>query len=112
MWLVKMFLTGIVLAAILLFAILNLQQEPVTVRFWFTHNYELKVQFIIALFGSFVLGAFVWFLFTIGHEMKLRGRISRLEKEKRKLGEELTALRNLPLEDVQPLSQGEEGERS
>jgi hypothetical protein len=41
----------------------------------------------------------VWFLVAVFHELQLRSEIRQVRKENKKLQAELTALRNLPLEE-------------
>jgi len=100
LWFVRMFFLMIVFVLILGFALLN-NEKSIDIAFFFpkeAHTYQ--VHLVFALFGAFVLGMFVWFFLSVGHDIKVRRDASRLRKENKKLLEELDALRNLPLDEV------------
>jgi uncharacterized integral membrane protein len=98
MWILRWFFIAVIMIVVLAFALQNLEQRTV-VRFWNWQSAELPI--ILVLFEAFVVGLLVWFLVAIFHELQLRSEIRRIRKEHRKLQEELTALRNLPLEEDQ-----------
>jgi uncharacterized integral membrane protein len=97
MWLVRVFLTGAIFAAVLLFAIQNVQ-EWTDIRLLPGTIYH--VQLVFALFVAFVLGSLLWFFVSVAREFRTRREIMRLRREAQRLRDELTALRNLPLEDA------------
>lgn len=96
MWILRWFFIAVVMILVLAFALQNLEQRTV-VRFWYWESAELPL--ILFLFEAFVVGLLVWFLVAIFHELQLRSEIRHIRKENKKLREELTALRNLPLEE-------------
>jgi uncharacterized integral membrane protein len=100
LWFVRMFLLLVVFVVVLGFALLN-QGKTVDIVFFFpeeAHTYN--VHLIFALFGAFVIGMVVWFFISLGHDIKVRREASRLRKENKKLLEELSALRNLPIDEI------------
>jgi uncharacterized membrane protein YciS (DUF1049 family) len=53
------------------------------------------------LFAAFALGMFLAFVLTLVHHLKGRAAMGRLTRENQSLKEELRALRNLPLHDLE-----------
>jgi uncharacterized integral membrane protein len=98
MWIFRWLFIAIVMILVLAFALQNLEQRTV-VRFYTWETVELPL--ILFLFEAFVVGLIVWFLVAIFHDLQLRSEIRRIRKENKKLRSELTALRNLPLEEEQ-----------
>jgi uncharacterized integral membrane protein len=96
MWILRWLFIAIVMIMVLAFALQNLEQRTV-VRFYTWESAELPL--ILFLFEAFVVGLIVWFLVAIFHDLQLRSEIRRIRKENKKLRSELTALRNLPLEE-------------
>jgi uncharacterized integral membrane protein len=98
-WFVKMFLILVVFVAVMGFAIMNLR-EHVTVQLYPGRTGIYDVQMVVALFVAFVGGMFTWFVASLARELRIRREIGRMRRQLRQLEQELTALRNLPLEDV------------
>ena len=96
MWIFRLLLIAVIMILVLGFALQNLEQRTV-VRFYRWESAELPL--ILFLFEAFVVGLIVWFLVAIFHDLQLRSEIRRIRKENKKLRSELTALRNLPLEE-------------
>jgi uncharacterized integral membrane protein len=96
MWIFRWLFIAIVMILVLAFALQNLEQRTV-VRFYTWETAELPL--ILFLFEAFVVGLIVWFLVAIFHDLQLRSEIRRIRKENKKLRSELTALRNMPLEE-------------
>jgi len=107
-WFAKMFVAMVVLAAVCFFAILN-AAEKVNLVLWPRREYA-DVPVVVAMFAAFALGALIIFIFSLFRDVKARSDLSRLRRENRRLGEELTALRNLPLEEPAGRPQGEGSE--
>jgi uncharacterized integral membrane protein len=92
-----MFLAMVILAAVCFFAILNSAQKiNLTVA---PGREYYDVPLVVALFSAFVLGALIVFIFSLFRDMVARTHLSRLRRENARLADELTALRNLPLEE-------------
>ena len=99
MWFLKMFLILVLFIAVMGFAIMNLR-EHVTVQLYPGDDGTYDVQMVVALFVAFVAGMFTWFLVSLARDLKIRREMGRLKRRLRAMEQELTALRNLPLEDV------------
>lgn len=102
MWFLKSFLAIVVLAALLYFASLNLNQR-VTI---FITNPDVptfrNVPFTWALLVSFALGVLVWFFASLFQVLSARAEVAALKKKNRQLTRELTDLRNMPVRDLDP----------
>jgi uncharacterized integral membrane protein len=92
-----MFIAMVILAAVCFFAILN-AAEKVNLVLLPGREY-MGVPLVVALFAAFAMGALIIFIFSLFRDVAARSNMSRLRRENRRLGEELTALRNLPLEE-------------
>jgi uncharacterized integral membrane protein len=92
-----MFFAMVILAAVCFFAILNSAQK-INITVWPGREY-FDVPLVVALFSSFVLGALIVFIFSLFRDMMARANLSRIRRENARLADELTALRNLPLEE-------------
>jgi uncharacterized integral membrane protein len=105
-----MFIAMVILAAVCFFAILN-AAEKVSVVLAPGREYT-DVPIVVALFAAFALGALIVFVFSLFRDVKARSSLSRLRRENRRLGEELTALRNLPLEEPAQSSEADSEDRA
>jgi uncharacterized integral membrane protein len=94
-----MFLILVLFIAVMGFAIMNLR-EHVTVQLYPGREGAFDVQMVVALFVAFVGGMFTWFMVSLVRDLKIRRETGRLRRQMRQMEQELTALRNLPLEDV------------
>lgn len=103
MWILRWLFIAVIMILVLAFALQNLEQHTV-VSFWNWQSAELPL--ILFLFEAFVVGLLVWFLVAVFHELQLRSEIRQVRKQNKKLQAELTALRNLPLEEEE-VSAGE-----
>ncbi len=98
MWLIRSVLVFVIIVAVLVFAIGNVEyRTPLRL---FTRTYP-DVQLNLVLLGAALFGGLAAFLAMIFREVRLRAQLRRLRKEKRRLEEELTALRNLPLDGLE-----------
>jgi uncharacterized integral membrane protein len=104
-WFAKMFLAMVVLAAVCFFAILNADQK---VNLTVAPGREyLDVPLVVALFAAFVLGAVIIFILSLFRDVRTRSGVSKLRRQNARLSEELTALRNLPLDEPEAGAEGE-----
>jgi uncharacterized integral membrane protein len=97
MWIVKWILSALLILFLLLFAFQN-QSEEVSVEFinWQSHNLPLY----IFLYIAFGLGLVFWLIVSAVSTIKLKGEIHQLQKDNRKIRQELDRLRNVSIEDV------------
>ena len=98
MWLLRSILVFAGVAAVLAFAISNLEQKVTVVLF--THTYR-DVHLNLVLLCAALLGAAVCFAVMIFREFSLRATLRRTRRENMRLDDELLALRNLPLAGLQ-----------
>jgi len=69
----------------------------------------VNVPSFVALFAAFVVGMLVAFVLTFVNYLKGQAASRRLTQQVKDLKEELSALRNLPLEDLDLGTKGEGG---
>ena len=102
MWLVRSLLLFIAIAAILAFAIVNVDHR--TALTLFTRSY-VDLALNVVLFCAAIFGALVTFLAMVFREFALRTDIRKLRRENLRLDDELTALRNLPISGLESTQQ-------
>ncbi|MFQ6092112.1 MAG: LapA family protein [bacterium] len=96
MWIVRWVFVAAIIILILLFSLQN-QEERVIVHIGKWVSPELPLYF--ALFVAFAIGLLVWFIVATFQLVRVKSELKSCRRENRRLGEELTALRNLPLEE-------------
>ena len=96
MWIVRWFVIAAVIVFILLF---SLQNQEMQVRMYLFGWESPLMPLYFALFIAFVVGIFVWFIVAAFQILHLRGDLRDCRRENKALQKELTALRNLPLEE-------------
>ncbi|MBP7669543.1 MAG: DUF1049 domain-containing protein [Candidatus Eisenbacteria bacterium] len=97
MWHVRIGITIVVFALVILFAIANLR-ETVVIR-WFTPGSTgTPMSLTAALLTAYLLGFFTLLFISGFRELRLRRRCGRLEKQAQAMREELDALRTASLE--------------
>ena len=110
MWIVRWILIAVVIVLILLFSLQN-QEQRVSVNIGYWTSPDMPLYF--ALFIAFVIGLFVWFIVASFQILQLKSHIKSCRRDNKKLQDELTALRNLPLEETEEKPQpGEQPESS
>jgi uncharacterized integral membrane protein len=97
-WIVRMLLFLALVVVVTGFAMLNSDQSA-TVKVWPSVVFY-DVPLVLLLFEAFVVGAVVWFVVSIFHEVTLRAAIRRLRRENADLNQEIAGLRNISLEDI------------
>ena len=98
MWILKNLLWLLLLIAVGGFAILNVNGRVTEIRLPGVVYSDLPLT--VVLFGTFVLGMLIAFIMTSVHYLKGRAAMRKVSRENQSLKEELRALRNLPLEDL------------
>ena len=99
MWVFRMLLLLVLVIIVTGFAMLN-SAERVTITLGTESLTFRDIPLVLLLFEAFVLGAVVWFLVSIGHEVGLRRIIRRQKREIMDLGGEISGLREISLEDI------------
>ena len=98
MWVFKNLAWLVIMIAVVGFAILNVGGRVSEIRLPGVIYTDLPLT--IVLFATFAFGMFLAFIMTMFHHLKERAAMGRLTRENQKLKQELQALRNLPLEDL------------
>ena len=96
MWIVRWVFITLILLALVGFMGQN-QNDEVVIKFFLWRTPVLKLAY--ALFLAFGLGVLLTLLISILKQFQLRAEIGRLNRQIRKLHEELEQLRNLAIEE-------------
>jgi uncharacterized integral membrane protein len=99
-WVVRMLLTLILVVIVTGFAMLN-SAERATVKLWPDTLVFYQVPLVLLLFEAFVLGAVVWFIVSVFHEIGLRSQIRKLKRENSDLNQEIAGLHSISLQDIE-----------
>jgi len=99
-WVVRMLLFLILVVVVTGFAMLN-GSERASVVVWPGSVVFYEVPLVLLLFEAFVLGAIVWFVVSVFHEVSLRTTIRRLKRENRDLNQEIAGLRSISLDGIE-----------
>jgi len=105
MWALRFFLIIVIIILVIGFSIYN-SAETVEVNLFGIMMY-VDVPMIYIAFWSFVVGLLVSFLLGITHYLKVQSELREQRKENKNLMEEITTLRNIPLEDMEEKGEGE-----
>ena len=100
MWVVRMLLTLVLVVIVTGFAMLN-SAERATVTLWPRTLVFFDVPLVLLLFEAFVIGAVVWFIVSIFHEVGLRRQIRRLKRENSDLNQEIAGLHSISLQEIE-----------
>jgi uncharacterized integral membrane protein len=96
MWIVRWVIIALLILIVLGFALQN-QEQTVSVRILRWQSPVLPLYLFLYL--SFGAGLLFWVLISALNTIKLRGEIFKLNRENRKIREELNRLRNVSIED-------------
>jgi len=99
-WVVRMLLTLVLVVVVTGFAMLN-SAERATVTLWPRTLVFFEVPLVLLLFEAFVLGAVVWFVISIFHEVGLRRTIRKLKRENADLNQEIAGLHSISLQEIE-----------
>lgn len=92
-----LFLAAVI--AFLVFGFANLG-ERVTVTLFPNGQTWPDVPLIIALLVAYAFGMFTWFLYSVFQELRVKQDLRRARRDAERLRDELKALRNLPVRDM------------
>jgi uncharacterized integral membrane protein len=110
MWLIRWTIIVIVLLALLGFSLQNQTQK---VHIFFGPYVTEDMPLYFALYISFALGVFVFFLISVYNLLQLKKELARQRRDNRRLREELDRLRNISIEEEisreLPETESEEG---
>ena len=105
MWFLKNIVWLVIMILVVGFAILNVN-ETITAIVLPGRVYR-QLPSNVVLFVAYVVGMITAFVLMLVHHLKIQSAIRRVNRENQNLKQELSQLRNLPLED---LRSGERGE--
>ena len=107
MWVVRMLLTLVLVVIVTGFAMLN-NAERATVTLWPKTLVFYEVPLVLLLFEALVLGAVVWFVVSIFHEIALRRQIRKLKRENSDLNQEIAGLHSISLQEIEGHAAGDD----
>jgi uncharacterized integral membrane protein len=94
--LIRLFVIIVFFFLFLFFGVQNYQQE-VTVRFLHYETPSLSLSFVI--FSAFAAGSLFVFLLLALYILRLKNRMRKIQREEKKIREELNRLRNANIEE-------------
>jgi uncharacterized integral membrane protein len=98
MWVLRILVILAIIVVVIGFGVFN-SHVRISVNF-FGKDY-IGIPMIYVAFWSLVVGMVVSFILSISYCLKVHSRLRAQKKENRSLMEEITTLRNLPLEDIE-----------
>ena len=98
MWVLRIFVILLIIVLVIGFGIYN-SDVRISVNF-FGKDY-VEIPMIYVVFWALVIGMVVSFLLSISQYLKVQSELRAQRKENKNLMEEITTLRNFPLEDVE-----------
>ncbi len=98
MWILRALLIMLILIILIGFSIYN-SGEKVSVNLFGTKYTEVPMIFVA--YWAFVVGMLISFILGVTYYLKIHGELSQQKKETKKLLEELKALRNMAIQDVE-----------
>lgn len=101
MWILRTLVVIVLIILIVGFAIYN-SEEKVAVNLYGWLYYGVPMIFVA--FWALVVGMLISFALGIGYYFKMYSELRNQRRENQKLLEEITALRNLPLEEEEDKS--------
>jgi uncharacterized integral membrane protein len=101
MWILRSLVIIVLIILIVGFAIYNSNQR-ISVNLYGKQYYDVPMIFVA--FWALVVGMLISFALGIGYYFRMYSELRNQRRENRKLLEEITALRNLPLEEEEEKS--------
>ncbi len=96
MWILRTLVVIILITLIVGFAIYN-SDERISVNLYGKEYFDIPMIFVA--FWALVVGMIVSFALGVSYYFKMYSELRNQKRENRKLLEEITALRNLPMEE-------------
>ena len=107
MWIVRYAIAAVLIIALLGFTIQNSYQRVVIN---IAHKMYVDVPLIFVVYAAFCIGLIFWFSISVVQYFRMVGQLSEQKKRNRTLTQEITTLRNLPLEEIDEKSDEYMGE--
>ena len=99
MWVLRIFVILVIIFLVVGFGVYNSSVTVSVNLFGFVKYTDIPM--IYVAFWSLVVGMVISFLLSISYYLKVQSGLRAQRKENKNLMEEITTLRNLPLEDVE-----------
>ena len=99
MWVLRIFVILVIIFLVVGFGVYNSDVTVSVNLFGFVKYTEIPM--IYVAFWSLVVGMVVSFILSISYYLKVQSELRVQKKDNKSLMEEITTLRNLPLEDVE-----------
>lgn len=96
MWIIRYAIAAILIIALLGFTIQNSYQRVVIN---IANKTFTDVPLIFVVYAAFCIGLIFWFAISIVQYFRMLGHLSEQRRKNRTLTDEITTLRNLPLEE-------------
>jgi uncharacterized integral membrane protein len=96
MWVIRTFFIILLIVLVVGFSIYN-SQERVSVNLYGKEYIEVPMIFVG--FWALVIGMILSFVLGVSYYFKMHSELRNMKKENKRLMDEVTALRNLPLEE-------------
>jgi uncharacterized integral membrane protein len=96
MWIIRYAIAAILIIGLLGFTIQNSYQKVVINVAAKTYA---EVPLIFVIYIAFCVGIVFWFVISVVQYLRLSGQLAEQKRKIRTLSEELTTLRNLPLDE-------------
>ena len=96
MWVIRYAIAAILIIGLLGFSIQNTSQK-VQITIFNMNFYDVPLIFVI--YVAFCIGLVFWFTISVIQYFRMATRLSDQKKKNRTLTQEITTLRNLPLEE-------------
>jgi len=98
MWIIRYAVAAMLIIALLGFTIQNSYQRVVINIVGKTYT---DVPLIFVVYVAFCIGLIFWFAISVIQYFRMMGQLSEQRKKNRTLTQEITTLRNLPLEEIE-----------
>ena len=96
MWVIRYAIAAILIIGLLGFSIQN-TSEKVKITIFNLNYYDVPLIFVI--YVAFCVGLIFWFTISVIQYFRMASKLSEQKKKNRTLTQEITTLRNLPLEE-------------
>jgi len=97
MSLLKIFLSLVLMAVLLWFLALNVDQSIAQLELFTRTFYDVNLVYV--LLATFLIGMFIGFFIPVFQVLSARAEVRKFERQNKKLQEELNDLRNVAIEE-------------
>lgn len=109
MWIIRYAVAALLIIGLLGFTIQNNYQRVVINIANKTYD---NIPLIFVVYAAFCIGLIFWFVISIVQYFRMMSQLAEQKKKVKTLTQEITTLRNLPLEEIDENSENKEEEKS